>query len=332
MILAIDVGGTKTLVALYQQQGDNWQLVKQEKYQSAAYQSMPAILSHFMAGEPYSGIAAICLGVAGPVVEGVCQITNLSWGLSVAELQEFTQVPAVYLLNDLEATAWGIRFASEEQFLDINPNATAKQGNIAILSAGTGLGEAMLIREGEHVIAVATEGGHTDFAPQNAEQDQLLVFLREKYQGHVSYERLVSGQGLCNIYQYLKALGEIAVDDALEIQLAEVESDSAAVIGMAGLAETDSLCKEAVRVFCQIYAAEAANLALKCLPYGGVVLAGGITPKLLAAIQRPFFMQAFLNKGRYKGLLQNIPVRACLDEQIVLSGALAYAQYVTGNG
>ena len=332
MILAIDVGGTKTLVALYQQQGDGWNSVKQEKYQSAAYQSMPDILSNFMAGESYSDISAICLGVAGPVIDGVCHITNLSWSLSVAELQTFTQVPAVYLLNDLEATAWGIRFASDEQFLDINPEATVKQGNIAILSAGTGLGEAMLIREGEHVIAVATEGGHTDFAPQNAEQDQLLVFLREKYQGHVSYERLVSGQGLCNIYQYLKGLGEIAVDDSLEKQIAEPESDSAAVIGKAGLTEANDLCKEAVRLFCQIYAAEAANLALKCLPYGGVVLAGGITPKLLPAIQQAFFMQAFLDKGRYKGLLQNIPVRACLDEQIVISGALAYARYVADNG
>ena len=184
----------------------------------------------------------------------------------------------------------------------------------------------MLIKNAEYVIAVATEGGHADFAPQNEEQDKLLIFLRAKYQGHVSYERLVSGDGLHNIYQYLKSLGTMPVSKELEEKM--TSSDSAAVIGCAGLAGTNPICKEAVRLFCQIYAAEAANLALKCLPYAGVVLAGGMTPKLLPAIQQQYFMDAFLNKGRYRTLLQNIPVRVCMDEQIVLSGAFAYARHV----
>ena len=326
MILAIDIGGTKTLLALYKHQGSAWVVCKENKYQSSAYQSIAEILADFMGQQSYAGISAICAGVAGPVVDDVCHITNLSWSLSVSEIQKITKVRSVYLLNDLEATAWGIRYLDEEKFLEINPDAKSKSGNIAILSAGTGLGEAMLIKNAEHVIAVATEGGHADFAPQNEEQDKLLVFLRAKYQGHVSYERLVSGDGLHNIYQYLKSLETMQVSEELEEKM--TSSDSAAVIGCAGLAETNPICKEAVRLFCQIYAAEAANLALKCLPYAGVVLAGGMTPKLLPAIQQQYFMDAFLNKGRYRTLLQNIPVRVCMDEQIVLSGAFAYARHV----
>ncbi len=325
MILAIDVGGTKTLLALYKQQGSAWVLCNEKKYQSSAYQGIASILSDFASEEIYKEISVICVGIAGPVVDNVCHITNLSWSLSVSELQRLTDVKSVFLLNDLEATAWGIQALDDDKFLEINPDAQSRPGNVAILSAGTGLGEAMLIKDGEHITAVATEGGHADFAPQNEEQDKLLVFLRHKYNGHVSYERLVSGEGLSNIYHYLKSLNEMPACQYLEQQM--LISDAAAIIGEAGLAGADQLCQEAVRLFCQIYAAEAANLALKCLPYAGVVLAGGMTPKLLPAIQRQYFMDAFLNKGRYQGLLKKIPVRACLDEKIVLSGALAYAQY-----
>ncbi|NOQ13297.1 MAG: glucokinase [Methyloprofundus sp.] len=325
MILAIDVGGTKTLVALFEQQENTWRVCKEKKYQSAAYKSIAEILTDFADQQTYAQVTSACAGVAGPVVGEVCHITNLSWSLSVTEIQKASGISAVYLLNDLEATAWGVRYLGEDRFVEINAKAKSKPGNIAILSAGTGLGEAMLIKDGEHVTAVATEGGHTDFAPQNAEQDKLLVFLRDKYHGHVSYERLVSGEGLYNIYQYLKSLGIMSVSEQVEEIM--VLSDPAAVIGSAGLAGSDPICKEAVRIFCQIYAAEAANLALKCLPYAGVVLAGGMTPKLLPAIKHAYFIDAFLNKGRYRELLQNIPVRACMDEQIVLSGALAYARH-----
>lgn len=325
MIVAIDVGGTKTHVALYEQQENLWIVCKEKKYQSAACQSITEILTDFADQQTYAQVTSICAGVAGPVVDEVCCITNLSWNLSISEMQKASGVSVVHLLNDLEATAWGVRYLGDEKFVEINSKAKPKPGNIAILSAGTGLGEAMLIKDGERVIAVATEGGHTDFAPQNVEQDKLLGFLRDKYHGHVSYERLVSGEGLCNIYQYLKSLGIMPVSEQLEEKM--TLSDPAAVIGSAGIAGTDPICKEAVRIFCQIYAAEAANLSLKCLPYAGVVLAGGMTPKLLPAIKQAYFIDAFLNKGRYHELLESIPVRACMDEQVVLSGALAYARY-----
>lgn len=330
MILAIDVGGTKTLVALYAQQSGRWEIVRQKKYQSAECFSISAILADFAEQHVYGQVISVCAGVAGPVVDEACQITNLSWSLSVAEIKKATAIEQVYLLNDLEATAWGIRYLTNDKLLDINLSAQARHGNTAILSAGTGLGEAMIIECGDFFAAVATEGGHTDFAPQNEEQDKLLVFLREKYQGHVSYERLVSGEGLHNIYQYLKSIGDNQPDKAIEEEICR--SDPAAIIGCAGLAETDPLCESALRIFCQIYAAEAANLALKCLPYAGVVLAGGMSPKLLPALKRQYFMDAFLNKGRYRELLQRIPVRVCMDEQIVLSGALANARYHSENG
>ncbi len=330
MILTIDVGGTKTLLALYNQQGDSWRVEREKKYQSAAYHGISGILADFASQEIYQQVSVICAGVAGPVVGGVCHITNLSWSLSVSELQRVTDVGPVFLLNDLEATAWGVRYLDDGKFLDINQDAKPEQGNIAILSAGTGLGEAMLIRNGRHVTAVATEGGHADFAPQNEEQDKLLVYLRKKYHGHVSYERLVSGEGLYNIYQYLRSLGNIIPSEKLEQHI--TLNAPAAVIGEAGLAETDALSIEAVRLFCQIYAAEAANLALKCLPYAGVVLAGGITPKLLPAIKQQYFMDAFLDKGRYRDLLKKIPVRVCMDESIVLSGALAFARHEEDKG
>lgn len=330
MILAIDIGGTKTLVALFARKAERWVMVKQKKYRSAECSSISAILADFTDQHTYMQVHCICAGVAGPVVNQACQITNLSWSLSVAEISKATGVKKVYLLNDLEATAWGVRYLRNDKLLNINSSAEVRRGNTAILSAGTGLGEAMIIEHDNFFTAVATEGGHTDFAPQNEEQDGLLVFLREKYQGHVSYERLVSGEGLHNIYQYLKSIGDSPPDKAIEEKICR--SDPAAIIGHAGLTETDILCKSTVRIFCQIYAAEAANLALKCLPYAGVVLAGGMTPKLLPAIKRQYFMNAFLKKGRYQKLLQKIPVRVCMDEQIVLSGALASARYYSELG
>jgi len=327
MILAIDIGGTKTLVAFYQQlEDETWHIVKQQKYQSSAYENITDILTNFADKQAYQQVVSICAGVAGPIINNTCQLTNLSWKVSVSELSQATGVQSVSLLNDLEATAWGIHNIEPADLLNINESAVAaKAGHIAILSAGTGLGEAMLIREADKVIVVASEGGHTDFAPQNTEQDNLLCFLREKYQGHVSYERLVSGEGLYNIYQFLKQTGKFPENNAIKLKIHDVE-EPATVIGSVGILKEDLLCEAAIRLFCEIYAAEAANLALKCLPYSGIVLAGGISPKLLPAIKSAYFLEAFLNKGRYEALLQNLPIYVCLNEEIVLFGAFSYAK------
>jgi glucokinase len=324
MILVIDVGGTKTLLALYCKKTKGWILYKERSYKSAVFNSIEAIIRVFLEDEKHS-IQAVCAGVAGTIVEKKCQITNLTWSISAEEIQKITGAKKVYLLNDLAATAWAVALA-DMRYEEINVKATAKKvaGNVAILSAGTGLGEAVLLRDhlGSYKV-LATEGGHVSFAPQNEEQDRLLIFLREKYKGHVSYERLVSGSGVYNIYLFLQNEGRFFVDNKI---IKKIESnDPAEVISLEATLGSDKLCKETLRLFCEIYAAEAGNLALKCLPQGGVVLAGGISPKILNLIKQQF-MGAFKNKGRYSTYLAELPIRVCLNQNAVLLGALAYAK------
>jgi glucokinase len=321
MILAIDVGGTKTLLALYRQQGKENFLYKEMSYKSAEFNSIEKIISDFI-GEEELLIDTVCAGVAGTIINQSCQITNLSWGVSALEIQKITGAEQVYLLNDLAATAWAVGLA-DMQYEEINKKTDECSGDIAILSAGTGLGEAILIDSLQGCHVLSTEGGHASFAPQNDEQDRLLIFLRQKYQGHVSYERLVSGQGLYNIYLFLQQEGKIPVDKNMTEKIKE--SDPAEIIGAAAVLETDALCCASVRLLCEIYAAEAGNLALKCLPRGGVVLAGGMPPKILALLKRNF-MPSFVKKGRYSEYLSSLSVRVCMNEKAVLLGTLAYAQ------
>lgn len=325
MILAIDVGGTKTLLALYRENGSDWILYKEQLYKSADFSAIEDMINGFIGGDKL-GIRAVCAGVAGPVINEECKITNLSWSVTVEGIKKTTGAKQVYLLNDLAATAWAVALA-KLQYEEINTNLEGTKlgsGGIAILSAGTGLGEAVLIQDLQSYKVLATEGGHGSFAPQNEQQDRLLVFLRKKYNGHVSYERLVSGTGLHNIYLFLQSEGRFPANKAMaeKIQLAE---DPAEVIGSEAISGGDVLCNEALRLFCEVYAAEAGNLALKCLPQGGVVLAGGISPKILSLIKRQF-MQAFVHKGRYSDYLAGLSVRVCMDEKAVLLGALAYAK------
>jgi len=326
MILAIDVGGTKTLVGLYCKAGNGWSLYKERKYKSADYESITEILLSFLPMDLDGQIDCVCAGVAGTVINGDCKITNLSWTISVVEIQQVTKVKQVHLLNDLAATAWAVALGSM-QYEEINLKANLqpqKNETIAILSAGTGLGEAILVstrHDGYSVLA--TEGGHSSFAPQNSEQDRLLAYLRSKYEGHVSYERLVSGEGLFNIYSFLESEGQYNVSTKITEKLHK--KDPAEVIGSEAMKGQDEMCCKALKLFCEVYAAEAGNLALKCLPQAGVVLAGGISPKILKAIKQPYFMESFINKGRYKGFLSGLSVRVCMNDKAVLLGALAFA-------
>lgn len=321
MILAVDVGGTKTLLALYRQEKNDWSLYREQSYKSAAFNGIEEIISNFL-GPEEQNIKTVCAGVAGTVINQKCRITNLAWGVSAEEVQKITGAKRVYLLNDLEATAWAVALASM-RYEDINAKALVAAGNIAILSAGTGLGEALLLQDSQGYKVLATEGGHASFAPQNEEQDRLLIFLRKKYKGHVSYERLVSGAGLYNIYLFLRSEGCFFENKKITEKMQY--SDPAEIIGLEAVSGNDELCKESLRLFCDIYAAEAGNLALKCLPQGGVVLAGGIPPKVLKFIKAQF-MRSFKNKGRYSSYLAKLSVRVCLNEKAVLLGALAYAK------
>lgn len=325
-ILAGDVGGTKTILALYSySQDQGWFIERRQQFASHEFASFDRLLSIFMAANPGFKLQAACFGVAGPVIGGDCRTTNLPWELKSGEIGVLLQTQRVKLLNDLEAAAWGIVHSSTDELIELNPDAVhGVGGNIAVIAAGTGLGEAILFWDGQKYHVIATEGGHCDFAPNDARQDALLAYLRAHYAGHVSCERLVSGEGLRNIYQFLKDSGFAEESDVIRQQMQD--QDPAAVIGSNGVTAQDPLCTEALRLFCSLYGAEAGNLALKCLPYSGVYLAGGIAAKILPALQRGDFLQAYLDKGRFASVLSNIPVKVCLNPDIGLFGAAKFAE------
>jgi len=316
MILAGDVGGTKTLLAVYQQQGSEWQCVKKQQVASADFASFSEVLEYFLAGET---VTHVCIGVAGPVVDGDCRTTNLPWFLKSTEIAEQTGAVDVSLLNDLEAMAWGVLNLPEGDFVELNSSAKIKQGNIAVLAAGTGLGEAIVAWDGQKYHVIASEGGNTDFAPNTEEEIALLRYLMGIYPEHVCYERVLSGTGLVNLYQFLKSMDYAPIEAETERRM--LETDPAAVISALGMSGEDALCSKALTMFCGIYGAEASNLALKCLPYGGVILAGGIAAKILPFMQQGMFMQGFLAKGRYRAVLEPISVKICTNSEAGLWGA-----------
>jgi glucokinase len=324
MVIVGDVGGTKTILALYEKSNGVWVCSKKTLYASAEFGSFLGLLKSFL-NDADIVVDSVCIGVAGPIVDGDCVATNLPWVLKRKEIGETVDSGNVWLLNDLEATAWGLLGLTEEDFVELNPNAVPAQiGNIAVVAAGTGLGEAIMVWDGKKYHIIATEGGHADFAPTDQQQIGLLSHLMQKYEGHVSYERLLSGNGLVNIYNYLKKIQFAPIQASTEQQM--LNNDPAAVIGGAGVEGSDKLCIEALNLFCRIYGAESGNLALKCLPDAGVYLAGGIGAKILPAIKNGEFMKGFFNKGRSKSLLATIPVKVCVNQNVALLGTLKFIE------
>jgi glucokinase len=321
MILAGDIGGTKTVLSLLSKNSDGVVQCQQESsFASSAFASFDAILDSFLPAGVV--IDTACFGVAGPVVEQRCQTTNLPWLLDGAQLQTKLNTPRVKLLNDLEAMALGMLHLQSSDFLELNPNAQAQTGNIAVIAAGTGLGEAILYWDGQQHRAMATEGGHTDFAPQNPLQDALLVYLRGLYGEHVSYERVISGIGFSHLYDFL-AQQNIAPLCETVSALAESE-DRNALISQLGVSGSDALCVEVVNCFAQLYGAEAGNLALKSLATGGVFIGGGIAPKILAVLNNGQFLNAFKAKGRFNNLLSTLSIKVSLNPRTPLLGAIYY--------
>ncbi len=320
MILAGDVGGTKTILALYQLENSEWVCIKKKYYSSADFNIFEALLSDFLAGITELSLQCVSIGVAGPIVNGNCITTNLPWVLNKQDIADQTGAKFVTLLNDLESTAWGVLGLPEEDFIELNDRAQKQAGNIAVLAAGTGLGEGLAIWNGVSYHVVATEGGHADFAPRNALEIGLLKYLMDIYPEHVSYERVVCGQGLVSIYQYLKSIKYAEIDSAVQLRM--VNEDPAVVISE----KNCELSSKAMEVFCQVYGAEAGNIALKCLAKAGVILAGGIATKNIRNIQDGNFMQGFLSKGRYKDMLQELSVKVCLNTEAALIGALEVAK------
>lgn len=320
MILAGDVGGTKTILAVF----DGGKCLKKQQFSSADYQTFSALLSEFLADDADSTLTAVCIGVAGVVDKGRCATTNLPWILDSREIGARVNSEKVWLLNDLEAAAWGLLNLPEQQFVELNADAQRQPGNIAVLAAGTGLGEAIVAWDGARHHVLASEGGHADFAPHNEQEIALLRHLMKQHPEHVSCERLISGKGLINIYQFLKHTNKSAINPQIERQM--LERDPAAVIGEAGVDGSDALCVETLTLFCRLYGAEAGNLALKCLPYGGIYLTGGIAAKILPVLQQGEFMRGFLAKGRCRPALQKLSVKVCTNPEVALLGAFSYAK------
>lgn len=321
MILAGDIGGTKTVLSILSRDANGSLTCLQEQtYSSRLFPEFDDILAAFLPADV--NIKSACFGVAGPVVNQRCQTTNLPWLLDAAALKIKLGTSNVKLLNDLEAMALGMLYLPENDLIELNPNAETQSGNIAVIAAGTGLGEAILYWDGNKHYPMATEGGHSDFAAQNAQQDQLLAYLRKSYPDHVSYERILSGIGFSHLYDFLCEQGFApACPDIPDINSSV---DRNAVISGLGVSGEDPLCAEAVRLFVELYGAETGNLALKSLAMGGIYIGGGIGPKILPAMQDGNFIQAFKAKGRFVLLLDKIPVKLSLNPRTPLIGAINY--------
>jgi glucokinase len=326
MILAGDVGGTSARLAAYEVGVGSLRLVVEKTYPSGKYAGLGDIVEQFVA-EHALRLTHACCGIAGPVRDGRVKTTNLPWLIEGAALARQLGLPAFALINDLEANAWGIGALGPKDIVTLNAGGPAAKGNAAVIAAGTGLGEAGLYWDGAEYLPFACEGGHVDFAPRDALEIELLQYLMKKF-GRVSYERLVSGQGLCNIYEFLRESGRgqetPAVAEAMRNQ------DVAAVISQAALAGRSPLCTQTLDVFVSIYGAEAGNVVLKLMALGGLYIGGGIAPKIVAKLRDGAFMRAFLAKGRMQPLVESTPVRVILNPNTAMLGAARCASRQMG--
>jgi glucokinase len=320
-VLAGDIGGTTTRLAVFSVSGRQLETLARTSYPSQQYASLNDIIADFQGTHQYT-LDAACFGVAGPVQKQTANITNLPWQLSAANIAAHLEFHRVSLLNDLEATAWGLRTLQADDVYTLQQGIEHAAGNAAIIAAGTGLGQAGFYFDGHKHHPFACEGGHTDFSPQSELDMALLRFLQTRHQ-HVSWERVVSGAGLVSMHECLRQLRQQPMPDWL--QQAMSEGDPAAVISAAGQQGRDAICAEALGLFVHLYGVEAGNLALKLMATGGLYIAGGIAPKILPQLQDGAFIKAFLAKGRMQGLLEGMPVRVILNHEVALQGAAVYA-------
>jgi glucokinase len=326
MILAGDIGGTNARLAYFQPQNGHLRLVSERVFPSRQHSELGEIVCQFL-DESHSRPEAACFGIAGPVRNGRVETSNLPWVIEQSRLAKQIHLPATLLINDLEASAWGIGALAAGDLVPLNRVSGPVVGNQAVIAPGTGLGEAGLFWDGSRHHVFASEGGHADFAPQGDLQIELLRFLQRRF-GHVSYERILSGPGLVNVYEFLRDSG--CAEESPEFASTMHKGDPAAAISRAALAGTDALSVKALDLWISIYGAEAANLTLKVMATGGLFLAGGISPKILAKLAGPVFMQAFLDKGRMRGLVESIPVQVITNEKAGLIGAARCAAVRSG--
>lgn len=342
MILAGDIGGTKSYLGVFDWKGERVAPLHEEKYWNADFGSFEEVLQEFLhevetsaldgdpmgsehageeSGEGKIPLSAACLGVAGPVVDNQCRATNLPWVIDGPALQVRFGIPRVQLLNDLEAMAHGILVLRPDELEGLNPKGVEQpEGAKALIAAGTGLGEAIIFWDGQKYHPCPSEGGHASLAPTSDTEIELLRYLRTRHL-HVSFERVVSGEGLHSIYQFLR---DTKKNEPTWFAQQLVTGNPPALIAEAALKGTPEICVQALEVFVSLLGAEAGNLALKCLARGGVYVGGGIAPKILPKLRDGSLVRSFVAKGRYQRLLSTIPVWVILNDQAGLLGAASF--------
>ena len=317
MILAGDIGGTKTNLGLFNLSDGVLSPHTQKSFPSSRYAGLESIVSEFLGAEDQQVITAACFGVAGPVVDGRSVTPNLPWVVECSNLAKTLELNSVALINDLEATAYGIFELAPEEFATLN-EGTPSTGNAALIAAGTGLGFASLFWSGDRHVPSSSEGGHMDFAPRNELETRLLAFLLGKF-GHVSVERVLSGPGLINIYDFLRSEGY--ANESPQVVERFKQNDPSSVVARAALAGESALCEKALDMLTSIYGAAAGNIALMLKATAGVYIGGGVAPKIIDKLKDGTFIKAFKEKGRLSSLLEAIPVRVILNDKTALLGA-----------
>jgi len=321
MILAGDVGGSKVHLGLYDFSAGQLVDKRDKQYAPREYSGLEEIVREFMGADR---VTAACFGVPGPVRDGRLRLTNLPWTLDSRELAGQLAIDHVFLINDLEAHGYGIAELGPSQVFTLSEGDARQMGNRALITAGRGLGEGFLVWDGRHHKPYPSEGGHCDFAPRNEDEMDLLRFLRQKYNGRISFERVVSGVGLANVYEFLREVR--GMEEPAWLAERMMQEDPNAVITELAMSAKSEICEKTTDMFVSAYGAEAGNLALKIFAVGGVYLGGGIAPRILEKLKDGTFMKAFTDKGRLSQLLVNTPVRVILESKTALLGTASYAE------
>ena len=329
LLLAGDIGGTKTILRLVD--AENLHTIAQETYPSGDFPDLVPLVQQFLLELHTPTPQKACFAIAGPVVDNTAKLTNLTWFLDTPRLKQELGIDSMCLINDFAAVGYGIFGLSKKDLLTLQVGKHKQEAPIAVIGAGTGLGQGFLIKQGNYYQVFPSEGGHGDFAPRNELEFQLLKYLLDKHDiQRVSVERVVSGQGIVAIYQFLRdrqvysespEIAEIVRTWEREAGQMEKSVDPGAVIGGAAVQGSDRLSVEALKLFVDIYGAEAGNLSLKLLPYGGLYIAGGIAPKILPLLKNGNFLLNFSEKGRMRSILEDIPVHIILNQEVGLIGA-----------
>jgi glucokinase len=322
MILAGDVGGTKVHLALFDFTDGELKHLRDQIFPAKEYAGLEEIVKEFIVTEK---VTSACFGVPGPVRDGRLRLTNLPWTLDSRELASDLKIDYVFLINDLQANGYGIAELGPDQIYTLSEGDSRQVGNRALISAGTGLGEAFLVWDGRDYVPYPSEGGHSDYAPRNEDEIDLLRFLKQKYNGRISFERVVSGMGLTNIYEFLREVRGLEEPVWLAEKIAAAQDPNSVITEM-GLSAKAEICVKALDMFVSAYGAEAGNLALKVLSAGGLYIGGGIAPRILEKLKDGTFLKSFRDKGRLSQLLINMPVRVILDSRAALLGAAAYGE------